>query len=467
MAKSMSELRWDDRITGKILIMARLINTAPVVIGSGEGDAADVEIVRWPDKDVPFIPASSLAGCLKRFHQKHFDASQHNNHWFWPEGDRDAKRRKPGEEIPLQSHIRFNDLVPEIFPKEKLVVRDGVMINHEKGAAEDRKKYDYQLMEPGVEFPFFAEITIRHGMDINAVKQLAADIQTALCSDELRIGAFTNSGFGRMECKGFKVWHFEFDRDADAWLEYVKTKQIKLPEQNLSGLQRSISSSGFSIEAIFQLKSSLIIGAYSEGEEEGSDKSQLKSGEDFVLPGKSIRGALRHRALKILKTKGDAEQAEDQIQSLFGIVIEDEDKKEQKKGRLRIEEVRLKKDEVQSLIQNRVRIDRFTGGTVDGGLFNSQPIWTTGREHLKVCLTVHQEATTQDKELLLFLLKDLWLEDLPIGGEKSIGRGVLCGMEARILDGGTEIARFSRNAEDDTLIFHTSDAAALERLIQS
>jgi hypothetical protein len=32
-------------------------------------------------------------------------------------------------------------------------------------------------------------------------------------------------------------------------------------------------------------------------------------------------------------------------------------------------------------------------------------------------------------------LKDLWTAELPIGGEKSIGRGVLEGVRATIIDG--------------------------------
>jgi len=34
--------------------------------------------------------------------------------------------------------------------------------------------------------------------------------------------------------------------------------------------------------------------------------------------------------------------------------------------------------------------------------------------------------------LLCFILKDLWNGDLPLGGEKSIGRGVLQGLSAKL-----------------------------------
>jgi hypothetical protein len=42
------------------------------------------------------------------------------------------------------------------------------------------------------------------------------------------------------------------------------------------------------------------------------------------------------------------------------------------------------------------------------------------------------EAEPADKGLAVLLLKDLWTEDLSIGGERSIGRGYLKGISAKI-----------------------------------
>lgn len=82
-------------------------------------------------------------------------------------------------------------------------------------------------------------------------------------------------------------------------------------------------------------------------------------------------------------------------------------------------------------VQNRVSIDRFTGGTRDGALFNEQPLFG-GRQSL---VTVDlQLANPQEYEigLLLLLLKDLWTGDLPLGGEISTGRGRLGGKDCHL-----------------------------------
>jgi CRISPR/Cas system CSM-associated protein Csm3 (group 7 of RAMP superfamily) len=95
-----------------------------------------------------------------------------------------------------------------------------------------------------------------------------------------------------------------------------------------------------------------------------------------------------------------------------------------------------------NLVQQRVRIDRFTGGAYPGALFDQQPVFGGDDSRVKVELKLihpgEQQGFEQDEEetrdqyhaeigLLLLLLKDLWTSDLPLGGESTIGRGRLKG----------------------------------------
>ncbi len=82
-------------------------------------------------------------------------------------------------------------------------------------------------------------------------------------------------------------------------------------------------------------------------------------------------------------------------------------------------------------VQNRVSIDRFTGGTRDGALFNEQPLFGGAQSLVTVDL---QLENPQEYEigLLLLLLKDLWTGDLPLGGEISVGRGRLRGKNCQL-----------------------------------
>lgn len=438
--------RYQDRIIGKIILQANLENETPILIGTGEGDVSDSEAMKWPIGDVPYIPASSMAGRLKRYF-KEFKLPDPGRR-FWG---------RSGEDDP-QSHLRLDDLIPESGDTGSIVLRDGVRIDPETNTAEESKKYDYQIVEPGLVFPFRAEITIRNGMNAGDAKEFAAHIH-AILHHGFRIGAHTNTGFGKMKCSNFKGWQFEFPENADAWFNYLADNPFEAEELSFSDKIELPTSKEFSVEATFQLKTSLIIGAY--GVEGGEpDKSQLKSRDKFVLPGKSIRGALRHRAIKILNTVGGTE-AQENIEELFGHV--DEKLHVQKRGRLRVEESYL--EQVEPMNQDRIRIDRFTGGVIGGALFNSQPVWTTGEEAVRISFSA-TDTSPDEKKLLLLLLKDLWLEDLPIGGEKSIGRGVLRGMEATIKNDGDIVASF-RRAEPDTLHFLQGSAADINQLLQA
>ncbi|MEZ4829280.1 MAG: RAMP superfamily CRISPR-associated protein [Bacteroidia bacterium] len=436
--------RNNDRITGKVILRATLANETPLLIGRGGGDSVDIEVMRLPDGK-PYIPASSIAGCLRSF-------TSGQDGYFWGKTGR-------GEKNPLQSHIRFDDLIPEAASKpEDIVMRDGVKIDHKTGTAEDKKKYDYQVVEPGLSFPFHAEITLRESMK-GDWERFVEDIKESLESSHFRIGANTNTGFGKVICTGFQVYHFEFPAHADAWFEYLEKGIISIPEKAIEAAPKQLGEGSFSIEATFRLKSSLMIGAYGiKGNE--PDKSQLKSGDRHVLPGKSIRGAIRHRAVKIWNTLG---KPLSQINDLFGFVSEDE--KDQKRSRLRVEEFRFQANEVEPMVQNRIRIDRFTGGVIDGALFNSEPVWTKGSEQIKLTFTILKGATQDEKKLLLLLLKDLWLEDLAIGGEKNVGRGILTGQKAAIYDNGQQVAAFKRNGQGPELEFTKGSAAILNELI--
>jgi CRISPR/Cas system CSM-associated protein Csm3 (group 7 of RAMP superfamily) len=83
------------------------------------------------------------------------------------------------------------------------------------------------------------------------------------------------------------------------------------------------------------------------------------------------------------------------------------------------------------LVQNRVAIDRFTGGAYETALFSEQPIFGGPDSRLTIRLRI---INPKDYEigLLLLLLKDLWTGDLALGGESSVGRGRLQGIEATL-----------------------------------
>jgi len=150
-----------------------------------------------------------------------------------------------------------------------------------------------------------------------------------------------------------------------------------------------------------------------------------------VISGTSWTGELRHRALRIVNTiRKEHALEQDVVEKMFGGMPKDREKTG-KASRLVMDETRVHNG--QSLYQTRVRIDRFTGGALETALFEQAPIY--GKEDTVVEFHARLlDPEPHEKGLLLLLLRDLWTKDLPVGGESSVGRGRLTGLEATIKD---------------------------------
>jgi CRISPR/Cas system CSM-associated protein Csm3 (group 7 of RAMP superfamily) len=117
-------------------------------------------------------------------------------------------------------------------------------------------------------------------------------------------------------------------------------------------------------------------------------------------------------------------------------------------------------------VQNRVSIDRFTGGARETALFNERPAF--GGDDTELTLEVRL-LNPQDHEigLLLLLLKDLWTGDLPLGGEVGVGRGRLKGKWATLTlqrDGGTQEWKIVANGRGLTI---DGDRNELEQFVRA
>ncbi len=150
---------------------------------------------------------------------------------------------------------------------------------------------------------------------------------------------------------------------------------------------------------------------------------------------RSPSAQIRARAEKILRTIG--KNPTDSIwESFFGTEGNPKEDKPAIKSRLSVSESFFENDPNQEL-QTRIKIDRFTGGTIDGALFDSMPLFQNEKNSASVTFDINiiDFEYSNDKAaagLLLLVLKDIWTGDLPIGGEKNVGRGRLRGVSATI-----------------------------------
>ncbi|AKB78440.1 DUF324 domain-containing protein [Methanosarcina horonobensis HB-1 = JCM 15518] len=474
----------EESVVGKTIVKGKLKLLSPLLLGSGNDDLADIEVMK-DSKGNPFIPGTSLAGALRHYFEDNFqDQLYYDSECFWG-----IHRKKTGngkkEESYLSALICDDRNCPyrrlciyckesfqsaficyDLFPKDASVrIRDGVKIDPRSQTAEKSGKYDFELIEENAEFDLFWELTLRGNNSKEKYQKILATLIDVLKNGKLSIGAKTNSGFGRCELQDIHVIHLDFNNKNDV-LEWLKQEWQKSDYQGEGSEWKMepylIENRTFSIDAKFAIKNSIIIRAYSE-KANMPDSTSLTSAGKYVLPGTSLKGAIRHRALKILKTLNPKENtAEDKIDCLFGIAGKNlkcgdkrdcDESKAEIKSRVQVEETKI--TNVEPELQTRIKIDRFTGGTVKSALFESMPLWSKGNdEALNVKIKI-EKYEPWEAGLMMQVLKDLWCGDLAIGGEKNVGRGVLQGLSAAIK---WEDKELSIEEKEGNLIFSDKDA---------
>jgi len=400
---------------GRFILKAKLDLLSPLLIGSGKSDISDRDVLLDSEGEA-YIPATSFLGVLSRQIDKTVADS-----FLGHNVDRDNQ--------PLhQSYLICDDLHP-ISKDTSCVVRDGIRLNSESGLVENSAKFDFQVIEPGLCFTLNLEFIVTEPTYEEA-KQVLANCLAAM-QKPIYIGGKTSSGFGCLRSKDIEVYQYDFEKEAD-----LAAFLLQKPTENIIDTIPKLEASKpeFKISADFRIPQSLIVRSYPK-DAYGPDAVHIHSAKRPVLPGTSLRGALRARAERILGIIwSDQKQAiEDFIASIFGFASTS-GKQYTVPSFLRVDECPMA--EVGSEVQNRIRIDRFTGGTIEGAKFDSMPIFPRDKDSINIRslnLSLSDPLPSQ-KALLLLLLKDLYTEDLPIGGEKGIGRGILQGVNAQIQD---------------------------------
>lgn len=442
-------------VVGKIIITGKLHLKSPLIIGSGKEDYADIEVLK-DDEDKPYIPATSIIGVLRHYFYDHFpnDWTQETKQ-FWGFSE---KVKYDGEFKQKSNQSAF--ICHDLYSSHAAIrIRDGVKIDPKNQVAKEKCKYNYEIIDRGAIFNLFWEVTLRKHYNAETFRRILATIIEPLQSGTISFGAKTGNGFGKCKLKTIQVSEFDFRNKEDV-LRWMK-QDFSNGKSGIDLMPFSYQNNSFSIEAKFAIKNSIIIKSYSEAVKMPDATSTTSNGK-FVLPGTSIKGAIRNRATKILKTFCDDGEANEKMDCLFGIAGRDGNDTKIK-SRVIIEERKI--ENVIPEMQNRIKIDRFTGGTVKTALFNSMPLWAKENNSESITIVIKINKYKQwEAGLMLQVLKDLWCEDLPLGGEKNIGRGVLQGISASVKWDDQEVVIKSR---DDRLELDESSATKLNNFARS
>jgi CRISPR/Cas system CSM-associated protein Csm3 (group 7 of RAMP superfamily) len=427
------------KITSRLVIEGDLVLQTPAHFGNGDGDdLIDMPLLLDPfdeaqGKERPLLTGASIAGALRSYlrEREHNHRQEANPASYSVLLFGGLKRRDDGEQSPLiaDDALGKNDAPGQPFGID---LRDGVQLDTRTRTAGNKTKFDLQLWEAGTTFPLRFELVMREDDDTNKLKQALATALTGLTDGSITLGARKRRGFGRVIILQWRIREYDLTKTDDfcAWIaqghEQLSAQFIETNLPARLGAPINDARTSFTVNATFSLDGSLLIRSGGGRDDTGPDTVHLRArqpngSEKPVLSGTSLGGAFRARALKIANTLGPAKSSE-LIEQMFG--------KTDLASKVSVSE-QVVENASDKLVQNRVSIDRFTGGARDTALFNEQPAFGDDETQISINLQLinpHQHEIG----LLLLLLKDLWTSDLPLGGESSVGRGRLKGKSAML-----------------------------------
>jgi CRISPR/Cas system CSM-associated protein Csm3 (group 7 of RAMP superfamily) len=445
------------KIIQRIVVEGDLILQTPAHFGNGDGDdLTDMPLLIDPcDDRTPLLTGASIAGALRSYLRSREYGERHPHPGkksdIQKENDESLASRLfgglRGYDMGEQSPLIVDEClgVPGTFAIE---MRDGVRIKPDSRTAEQDKLFNLQLWEAGTTFPLRFELLIRKGEE-PALKQALAAASEGFSDGGITLGARKRRGYGEAKVAEWRVTTFDLNDRDDllAWVALGLELPPIAPKKTAKGADLGsllgVQPLGdarrtFTIKATFAVDGSLLIRSGTGKDDTGPDMVHLHSvrpngprdphGKSIPQPifsGTSLGGALRARALKIVNTLDPSGNRRCMIDGLFGAEMKKDVKPQA--GRINVRESIIAGARA-DLVQNRVSIDRFTGGARDTALFNEQPAFG-GELELNLSI-VNPEP--HEIGILLLLLKDLWTCDLPLGGEASVGRGRLKGINATL-----------------------------------
>jgi len=479
-------------IDERVIVTGRLVAESPLHIGGvGEDPNSDMPFIRDGQGRL-FLPGSSLAGALRSWTWRRLGRP-------WSECPEDnAKQNRallrhlwgyqPRAEDPLEvagtlsdgdegraAALRLNDA--PVLDDVLVEIRDGVGIDRALGVAADQVKYDRAIVPTGAAFDF-RMVLETDGDRAHAKWQVLALLLDDLQNARVPIGAATTRGLGRVRLRDTFVETLDLTNRA-IFLEALtrrvsggKAETGRSDADRLKGLVEVAKAEllpsplPWTICIHWQPVGPVMVKADAEGTV--VDMLPLTTRVDgvprLVIPGSSVKGALRAQAERIVRTvlggdvrtDGFLEQVKvPLVMDLFGIAAPRKGEDGQAEGNTRdrklgrgalgvadcVAETVFPEDLLEGKTEKpdagsneksqlkptmHVAIDRWTGGAAEHFLYSV--LEPHGVEWPPIDLTLDparlpDDSATAALALLLLTLNDLVLGRLTLGFAGNRGMG--------------------------------------------
>lgn len=399
-------------------------NISPIRIGNGEDEGNGLLLI---DKHA-VISGTTLAGAFRNF-LNNKDSSIYDLVF--------------GEGGDISSIYFYDSFSIEEIDIEDLKCREHVKIDYKTSSSFEKCLFnEYHILE-GKTFNLTFEI---RGFELGEEKyaelcNMLEEFIELLSDGKIAIGSNKTFGFGNLKSVDGYIYEHEFDLSDKTELsiyleteriekEKLETKRIEYFENNeINVCFKAYCEDGFIVKGSLERRPI---------KKDGRDRSVSvpyyeKSGEDkiYIISSSTIKGVIRNYIDKIYRTL-DADMKD--IETIFGKRVNDNRELKDRDnllGKVIFYDVKVKDFKLQTY--NRIKIDRFTGGTMGGSLFSEDLLTVPRCSPVKFNITVKQ-GDRKALALILLTLRDIGLGHLPIGSGSNVGYGRFKGTSITVKD---------------------------------
>jgi len=467
------------QIHSRLKISGQLLAETPLHVGGIGGNTDSDMALAVNGKGELYVPGTSITGVLRAWCEKNFGENEI--------GEIFGPKREKGVDAGHASFVLIEDATIENAKDVLTEIRDGVGIDRFYGTAADKSKFDREILPKGTILDFKMTVEIGENLNANQTKAIFSHLLEALHNGKLRFGGSRTRGLGKLKLtetsfkeqnlKGFANILKVLKKEAD---DVVITDEIKQSIAFEANPHLDITIDWSPVQPV-------MVKAGFEGF--GVDMlpltSQTVNGKvALVLPGSSIKGALRSHAERIMRTvlgnhKTKGKEFHEQIKNIplidemFGAKAEKNGNGKKGLGALAIDDCfaentfdaddwnavtigktkennedlsyerqelwkalrkldgadvnvieQVKKDTETFKVNHHNAIDRFTGGAADSALYSVLAPTKIAWEKMQFSLDLSRpENPKQCLMLLLLVLRNLSENRLPLGFATNRGMG--------------------------------------------
>ena len=450
-----------------------------------------------------YIPGTSLAGALRGWTRQVMGEELANALWGYQPDPATAplmgtdKQNKDGHASRvLIEDARVSLASGEAMTPTHMEIRSGVGIDRFRGAAAEKCLYTRGVIPKGATLAFELSVEIVDQGKQETVKNAVEQLLLAMQSEEIRLGAAKSRGLGRVRLENCKQLRRETTADVVGIVPMGMSDRTGMLALLKARQNLDAHFCDWKAPAVTHQRPRLIITLDWQPVGPLMVKSTLtgkaidilplmaahESGESFLLPGSSIKGAVRSQAERIIRTVTDRHLTEASdfltqirlplINELFGIAADEkastapnsnsEKSWQQGLGALYMEDCfsqtqhprntlqqlsQVDQDQPQSLksaltstnmtgeqcdtqLAYHVAVDRWTGGAAENFLYTNLEPFNVPWEPMEWAIDfdrmpISESDSLAGAALLLLLLRDLSNRKIPLGYGTNRGLGTL------------------------------------------